>query len=31
LTVSNGSDTIGLMYFETVGDISEVETPALKV
>jgi hypothetical protein len=26
LTVSNGSDTIGLMYFEIVGGISEVET-----
>jgi hypothetical protein len=24
--VSNGSDTIGSMYFEIVGDISEVET-----
>jgi len=31
LTVSNGSDTIRLIYFETVGDLSEVETPAVKV
>ena len=29
LTVSNPSDTIGLMYFEIVGDISEVETFAI--